>query len=84
MTTTVTGAFISGYAHARYAARGTHRLHPLSVRCYRAAHAHRAAPPGHDVEPDPSTTARYDALYGVYLKMYPALRDLFGDLAAVP
>ena len=41
-------------------------------------------PVGLDIHPDPSTTASYDALYGVYLQMYPALRVLFGDLAAVP
>ncbi|MGV8965100.1 MAG: xylulokinase [Cellulomonas sp.] len=37
---------------------------------------------GHDVQPDPSTAAAYTALYLVYVQLYPALRGLFGDLAA--
>jgi xylulokinase len=39
-------------------------------------------PLGRQVSPDPSTKAPYDALFGVYRRMYPALRGLFYDLAA--
>jgi len=39
-------------------------------------------PLGREVLPDPSTKAGYDALFGVYRQMYPALRKLFYDLAA--
>jgi len=38
-------------------------------------------PLGSDVLPDPSTAAGYDAFFGVYRRMYPALRGLFPDLA---
>jgi xylulokinase len=37
---------------------------------------------GREALPDPSTAARYDAFFGVYRQMYPALRGLFHDLAA--
>jgi xylulokinase len=39
-------------------------------------------PPGREVLPDPSTAEAYDAFFGVYHQMYPALRGLFYDLAA--
>ncbi len=39
-------------------------------------------PLGHEVLPDPLTAAGYDALFGVYRRMYPALRGLFPDLVA--
>jgi xylulokinase len=53
----------------------------------RAVHASSVvAPPalplGREVLPDLSTAAGYDALFGVYARMYPALRGLFPDLAA--
>jgi len=53
----------------------------------RAVHASSVvAPPalplGREVLPDLSTAAGYDALFGVYRRMYPALRGLFPDLAA--
>ncbi|CAN5745907.1 xylulokinase [soil metagenome] len=35
-------------------------------------------------EPRPEFVARYAALYQVYLKLYPALKDQFKQLAAVP
>jgi xylulokinase len=41
-----------------------------------------AVPLGREVLPDLSTAAGYDALFGVYRRMYPALRGLFPDLAA--
>jgi xylulokinase len=41
-----------------------------------------ALPLGREVLPDLSTTAGYDAFFGVYRRMYPALRGLFPDLAA--
>jgi xylulokinase len=41
-----------------------------------------ALPLGREVLPDLSTAAGYDALFGVYRRMYPALRGLFPDLAA--
>ncbi|HEY8721771.1 hypothetical protein [Pengzhenrongella sp.] len=37
---------------------------------------------GREVAPDPGSAAGYDALFGVYRRMYPALRGLFPDLAA--
>src|SRR5664279_3145211 len=37
---------------------------------------------GREALPDPSTAARYDAFFGVYRQMYPALRGLFHALAA--
>ena len=51
-----------------------------------AVHASsEVAPPnlplGREVLPDPSTAAGYDAFFGVYRRMYPALRGLFPDLA---
>jgi len=39
-------------------------------------------PLGREVLPDPSTAAGHDAPFGVYRRMYPALRELFSDLAA--
>jgi xylulokinase len=39
-------------------------------------------PLGHEVLPDPLTAAGYDALFGVYRRMYPALRGLFPDFVA--
>ena len=53
----------------------------------RVVHASsEVAPPdlplGREVLPDPLTAARYDAFFGVYRRMYPALRGLFPDLAA--
>jgi xylulokinase len=53
----------------------------------RMVHASSAvAPPvlplGREVLPDLSTAAGYDALFGVYRRMYPPLRGLFPDLAA--
>jgi xylulokinase len=41
-----------------------------------------ALPLGREVLPDLSTAAGYDAFFGVYRRMYPALRGLFPDLAA--
>ena len=38
-------------------------------------------PLGREVVPDPSTAAGYDALFGVYRGMYPAMAGLFHDLA---
>jgi xylulokinase len=37
---------------------------------------------GRAFDPDDRNTGAYDRLYEVYRGMYPALRDLFGDLAA--
>ena len=34
-------------------------------------------------EPDEANVGTYDRLYEVYRGIYPALRDLFGELAAV-
>ncbi|WNB86605.1 FGGY-family carbohydrate kinase [Cellulomonas sp. ATA003] len=39
-----------------------------------------AEPAGRDVLPDPPTVQRYEALAAVHRRIYPALRDLFGDL----
>ncbi len=39
--------------------------------------------PGKIYEPNPALAARYDALYAVYLNLYPALSDSFEALAAV-
>jgi sugar (pentulose or hexulose) kinase len=36
---------------------------------------------GSVVEPDAARSARYDALYHVYLGLYPALRNSFAELA---
>lgn len=41
-----------------------------------------AAPSGRDVLPDPAAAPGYDALFAVYRRVYPALRDLYPDLAA--
>ena len=54
---------------------------------HREGHTVRTvAPPaaslGHEVCPDPSTAAGYDALFRVYRRIYPALRGVFPDLAA--
>jgi xylulokinase len=40
--------------------------------------------PGTEYRPLPMHTARYDALYQVYLGLYPALQGAFKELAAVP
>lgn len=40
--------------------------------------------PGAEFLPNPVHAATYDALYEIYLRLYPALRELFVDLAAVP
>jgi xylulokinase len=40
--------------------------------------------PGRTFAPDPGNEARYDALYAVYRKLYPALKGLFAELAGVP
>jgi len=37
---------------------------------------------GSTVEPDPAARARYDDLYAVYERFYPAVKDLFAPLAA--
>jgi len=42
----------------------------------------RPVPAGRDIHPDPSTAVGYTALYRVYVQLYPALREAFGDLAA--
>ncbi|RYV50943.1 xylulokinase [Pengzhenrongella frigida] len=42
----------------------------------------RTEPAGRDVLPDPAVAPGYDALFAVYRQMYPALRGLFGELAA--
>ena len=34
------------------------------------------------VAPDPAAQARYDDLYAVYQRFYPAVKDLFAPLAA--
>jgi sugar (pentulose or hexulose) kinase len=47
-----------------------------------AATAQRMAHLGTTVEPDPATRARYDDLYAVYERFYPAVKDLFAPLAA--
>lgn len=39
-------------------------------------------PEGRDVTPDPPAVERYDRLFAVYRRLYPQLRDLFGDLSA--
>lgn len=39
---------------------------------------------GPEFRPNPSHAACYDALYGVYLGLYPALKASFRDLAEVP
>ena len=46
-----------------------------------AAAAARPLLDGHDVHPDPSTAARYDALHAVHQRMYPQLREVFAALA---
>ncbi|MGV8978562.1 MAG: xylulokinase [Cellulomonas sp.] len=40
-----------------------------------------AEPPGHDVAPDRSSAAAYDALYSVYRTLYPQLKGVFANLA---
>lgn len=47
-----------------------------------AATARRMAHLGTTVEPDPATRARYDDLYAVYGRIYPAVKDLFAPLTA--
>jgi xylulokinase len=37
-------------------------------------------PEGRDVVPDPAATERYARLAAVHRRIYPALRDVFGDL----
>jgi xylulokinase len=39
---------------------------------------------GQSYQPDPANAACYDALYQVYLKLYPQLRDLFRELGEAP
>jgi xylulokinase len=39
-------------------------------------------PDGRDVLPDPAATGRYEAFAAVHRRIYPALRDVFGDLLA--
>jgi xylulokinase len=39
---------------------------------------------GAEFQPNPANAASYDALYRVYLSLYPALRDAFQQLAAAP
>lgn len=39
---------------------------------------------GRSFAPDPANAARYDALYAVYRRLYPALKDLFAEMAGVP
>lgn len=41
-----------------------------------------AEPPGWDVSADPTVASAYDALFTVYVTLYPHLRDVFGALAA--
>jgi xylulokinase len=48
----------------------------------RAGGSTSAVPGGHEVLPDRSTAAGYDALFAVYRRIYPAVRALFPDLAA--
>ncbi|MFB8387352.1 FGGY-family carbohydrate kinase [Microbacterium sp. NPDC055910] len=45
-----------------------------------AAHMTRR---GHRYEPDPAAVRRYDALYGVYREVYPAVRPLFPAIEEV-
>ena len=40
--------------------------------------------PGHSFDPDPGNASRYDALYAVYRGLYPALKELFAQLAEAP
>ena len=47
-----------------------------------ATTARRMAHLGTTVEPDPATRARYDDLYAVYERIYPAVKDLFAPLTA--
>ncbi|WP_024288285.1 FGGY-family carbohydrate kinase [Cellulomonas sp. KRMCY2] len=42
----------------------------------------RIRPDGHELSPDPSTAAGYDALFAVHRQIYPALRGIFPGLAA--
>jgi xylulokinase len=53
--------------------RGTHPLRKGATS---------AATLSHEVLADPSTAAGYDALFGVYRRIYPALQGAFPDLAA--
>lgn len=39
---------------------------------------------GTEFQPDPALATRYDALYQIYLGLYPALKESFKALAAVP
>lgn len=39
---------------------------------------------GQSYQPDPANAAGYDALYQVYRKLYPQLRDLFRELGEAP
>ena len=40
--------------------------------------------PGTEYQPRPELAARYDALYQVYVGLYPALKQSFHALAQVP
>lgn len=40
--------------------------------------------PGSEYAPNPEPAARYDALYRIYVGLYPALRESFHQLAQVP
>jgi xylulokinase len=42
-----------------------------------------AEPEGHDVVPDAAAGETYGRLYAAYRRIYPALRDVFADIAAV-
>ncbi len=44
--------------------------------------AQLAEPAGHDVRPDASTAPAYDALFEVYVTLYPQLREVFARLAS--
>jgi len=33
--------------------------------------------------PDKENTARYREVFDVYLKLYPALKEIFGDLSVI-
>ena len=42
----------------------------------------QAEPAGHDVRPDASNARAYDALFAVYVTLYPQLREVFASLAS--
>jgi xylulokinase len=65
-------------AGAAVLARGF--LDPESRPFWKASPA--AVSLSHEVLPDPSTAAGYGALFGVYRRIYPAIRGVFPDLAA--